>query len=75
MVTEKLRELKLEKAAALVGEVPKKTSHTTTFPRLTGAVSTQTTLLRGSTVKSEDGRELSGIFLMATLRLCWSARD
>ena len=60
MVTEKLKQLKLEKAAALVD---------------TGAVSAQTTLLSGSTVNSEDGRELSGIFLTASPRLCWCARD
>ena len=75
MVTEKLKQLKLEKDAALVAGGAEETFSYYVLPRLAGAVSTQTTLLRGSTVKSEDGRELSGIFLMATLRLCWSARD
>lgn len=68
MVTEKLKEIKLEKAAAWWREAQRKPSHTTTFPRLTGAVSAQTTLLSGLTVKSEDGRELSGIFLTASPR-------
>ena len=75
MVTEKLKQLKLEKDAALVAGGTEETFSYYVLPRLAGAVSTQTTLLRGSTAKSEDGRELSGIFLMATLRLCWSARD
>jgi len=69
MVTEKLKELKLGKAAALVEGGAEETSHTTTFPRLTGAVSAQITLLSGSTVNSENGRELSGIFLTASPRV------
>ena len=75
MVTEKLKQLKLEKAAALVEGGAEETFSYTTFPRLTGAVSAQTILLSGSTVNSEDGRELSGIFLTASPRLCWCARD
>ena len=74
MVIEKLKQLKLEKAAARWLEEPKKPSHTTTFPRLTGAVSAQITRWSGSTVKSEDGRELSEISLTASPRLCWYAR-
>ena len=35
MVTEKLKQLKLEKDAPWWREAPKKPSHTTTFPRLT----------------------------------------
>ena len=68
MVTEKLREIKLEKAAALVEGGAEETPSYYGFPRLTGAVSAQTTLLSGLTVKSEDGRELSGIFLTASPR-------
>ena len=75
MVTEEMKPLKLEKAGALVKGAPKESSPTTTFLRLTDAVFTQTTLLSGSTVNSEDGRELSGIFLTASPRLCWCARD
>ena len=75
MVTEEMKPLKLEKAGALVKGAPKKSSPTTTFLRLTDAVFTQTTLLSGSTVKSEDRGELSVIFLTASPRLCWCARD
>ena len=54
MVTEKLKQLKLEKAAALVAGGAEENFSYYVFPRPTGAVSTQTNLLSGSTVKSED---------------------
>ena len=74
MVIEKLKQLKLEKAAALVAGGAEGTFSYYDFPPTHCAVSAQITRWSGSTVKSEDGQELSEISLTASPRLCWCAR-